>query len=432
MIHVSAWQFEATMKVRKILVVGGGGREHALAERLLASPSVDEVIATPGNPGMAAAGVSVSSDPPLELAERLRPDLVVIGPEAPLCAGLADDLRQRGVLVFGPSRAAAELEASKAFMKDFSVRHRIPTARHVTVRNERELDAALRQFDGPPVIKADGLCAGKGVVVAEDHDEARSAALKMLSGEAFGDAGRVVVVEERIDGQEVSVHAICDGRQLFVLPAIQDHKRIGEGDTGPNTGGMGTYGPTPIYTPAMAQQVQAQILEPLVRGMAAEGRSFVGTIFAGLMITADRQPKLLEINVRFGDPETQVLMNLLKGDLAQLLGSAALGQLQHDAVGVTDQHGLCVIMAAAGYPQSPRKGDPIEGIAGAEALGAKVYHAGTAVRDGQLVTAGGRVLGVTAVGSSLSAARDAAYGGCDKITFSGSQLRRDIGFRALN
>ncbi len=414
-----------------VLVVGGGGREHALAERLLACASVAKVVACPGNPGMRLSGIELRTEAPEQIVRDLQPDLVVIGPEAPLCDGLSDRLRDLGALVFGPSQAAAQLEASKAFMKEFAARHQLPTARHYSVRSEQELDAALAQFAEPPVVKADGLCAGKGVVVAESQAEARSAAMSMLSGDAFGVAGRTVVLEERLEGQEVSVHAISDGQRTRVLPAIQDHKRIGEGDTGPNTGGMGTYGPAPAYTPEVAQQVKRQILDPLVAGMAAEGRPYIGTIFAGLMVSPVKGPQLLEINVRFGDPETQVLMNLLDGDLAELLASAARGELNDSAVSEKEEHGMCVILASAGYPDAPRKGDVIRGISAAIATGAKVYHAGTALKDEQLVTAGGRVLGVTATGRTLREARDAAYAACDEIAFDGMQLRRDIGYRAL-
>jgi phosphoribosylamine--glycine ligase len=381
---------------------------------------------------MAESGVELQDADPLELARQLTPDLVVIGPEVPLCAGLADALRALGLRVYGPSGAAAQLEGSKAFMKEICQRYSIPTARHVTVRSTGELSAALAQFESPPVVKADGLCAGKGVIVADSHEEAAREARLMLSGEAFGDAGRTVVLEERLQGEEVSVHAVSDGERLLVLPAVQDHKRIGDGDTGPNTGGMGTYGPAPVYTPALAQEVLQRMLEPLVRAMATEGHPFIGTLFAGLMLTPDRGPMLLEINVRFGDPETQVLMNLLDGDLAELLHSAAGGALNAASVSVRNAHGLCVILAAAGYPAAPQKGAPITGLERRKSDDTHVYHAGTEIQEGVLRVSGGRVLGVTSVAESLALARDRAYSACEQIRFDGMQYRSDIGHRALS
>lgn len=416
---------------RTVLVIGSGGREHALSDRLLRSASVARVVACPGNPGMALSGIEVRPAEPLKVARELRPDLVVIGPEVPLCAGLADELRAAGFCVYGPSAAAAQLEGSKAFMKEVCERASIPTARHVTVRNLDQLGAALEQFSAPPVVKADGLCAGKGVVVADSFEEAAAAARQMLSGEAFGDAGRTVVLEERLQGEEVSVHAVCDGQRLLVLPAIADHKRIGEGDTGPNTGGMGTFGPAPAYTPELSEAVKRSMLEPLVRGMEALGKPFIGTIFAGLMLTPDHGPMLLEVNVRFGDPETEVLMNLLDGDFAELLFTAASGALNAQSVTVREAHGLCVILAAAGYPTAPLKGAPISGLDQATPSGVCIYHAGTEKVEQQFRVAGGRVLAVTAVASSLATARDNAYAACERIHFEGMQYRRDIGRRAL-
>ena len=415
---------------KTVLVIGSGGREHALAERLLRSASVKEVVVCPGYAGTQAPGLSRRDEDPEMVAERLKPDLVVIGPELPLCEGMADRLCSKGLIVFGPSERAAELEGSKRFMKEFAVRHGIRTARHVTVTELSALDAALASFPSPPVVKAVGLCAGKGVVVATSFAEARDEAARMLSGEAFGTAGSEVVIEENIQGQEVSVHAICDGERFVVLPAIQDHKRIGEGDTGPNTGGMGTYGPAPVMTPELLRCVESEVIGKVVSGMRDEGVPFRGVLFAGLMITKQAEPILLEINVRFGDPETQVLTNLLEGDFYELLSSAARGQLNPDAVKATGQHGLCVVLASAGYPVSSRKGDVIRGLPAAQQL-AQVYHAGTATYDGGVITDGGRVLGVTATASSLAAACDRAYAACDRIVFDGMQLRRDIGHRAL-
>ncbi len=423
----------------KVLIVGSGGREHALALRLLASPSVDVVVACPGNAGMTRLPPdlahktlrTVSADP-VEVARREAVSLVVVGPEVPLVQGLADRIRALGIPCFGPSGAAAELEGSKAFMKEFCRRHGIRAARDVIVQSSAALDAALAEFDAPPVVKADGLCAGKGVVVAESMAEAREAAEEMLSGRSFGSAGATVVLEERIFGAEASMHAICDGKTALVLPSAQDHKRIGEGDTGPNTGGMGTYAPTPLVTADIAARVQREVHERVVAGMAAEGRAFVGALFAGLMITPEGEPVVLEFNVRFGDPETQVLTMTTEGDFYEALLSAATGALTPGVLRPSSEHALCVVLASAGYPASSRSGDVIVGVEAAEALeGVRVFHAGTKLEGNQLVTAGGRVLGVTGRGATLSAARERAYAACDKIQFAGRQLRRDIGHRAL-
>jgi phosphoribosylamine--glycine ligase len=428
-------------QLRKVLIVGSGGREHALALRLLASPSVGEVIVAPGNAGTlsAPAGstkkLSSSSDSPLTIAQREKIDLVVVGPEGPLCDGLVDDLTREGVLTFGPSKLAAELEGSKAFMKGFAARHGIPTARYVVLEagtTPAQLAAHVRAFEVPPVVKADGLCAGKGVVVAETHEEALDAAREMLSGERFGKAGATVVLEERLVGNEASIHAICDGERFVLLPAAQDHKRIFDGDKGPNTGGMGTYAPAPLVTPRVLAQFEREVMLPVLRGMAAEGRPFKGTLFAGIMVTPDEQVRVIEFNVRFGDPETQVLMATLEGDLADLLVAAAQGRLDVASMGAPRQHAVCIVLAADGYPDTPRKGDVIRGLDDAAAVpGASVIHAGTALdASGAVVTAGGRVLGVTASGSSLAEAHLRAYGAARKIQFAGMQYRRDIAARA--
>ena len=424
---------------RKVLVVGSGGREHALSLRLLASPSVAEVVVTPGNPGTAAPPADLAhkklrnaSGSPADVAAAERPDLVVIGPEVPLCEGLADQLSLAGHLVFGPTRAAAALEGSKAFMKEFATRAGVPTARYVIVRAPSELEAALATFRNPPVVKADGLCAGKGVVVADSHDEAREVALAMLGGELFGQAGRTIVLEERLLGVEASVHAICDGERYVVLPVAQDHKRIGEGDTGPNTGGMGTYAPALTASKDLLLRVEERILRPTLRGMASEGRPFRGALFAGLMVAPDGEPHLIEINVRFGDPETQVLTSVLDGDLAEALVQAASGQLTSDVVQYSGRSAVCVVLAASGYPGTPRQGDLIEGLGAAEALpSVRVFHAGTRADGGRIVTGGGRVLGVTATGASLEEAHRRAYDAVSAIRFAGAQFRRDIAARAL-
>ncbi|HYP86975.1 MAG TPA: phosphoribosylamine--glycine ligase [Polyangiaceae bacterium] len=420
-------------------MVGSGGREHALALRLLESPSVGEVILAPGNagtlappPALAHKKLSSSREAPLTLAKRENVDLVVVGPEGPLCDGLVDDLTREGVLTYGPSKLAAELEGSKAFMKGFAVRHGIPTARHVVVRSVEELQPQVRSFEVPPVVKADGLCAGKGVVVAETHEEALGAAREMLSGARFGAAGATVVLEERLVGDEASIHAICDGERYVLLHAAQDHKRIFDGDRGPNTGGMGTYAPAPVVTPEVMQRFEAQVVIPTLRGMAAEGRPFRGTLFAGIMVTAEQQVRLIEFNVRFGDPETQVLMATLEGDLAEVLAAAARGQLEPSALRASGKHAVCVVLAAHGYPDTPRKGDVISGLGAAGQLeGVNVLHAGTALdAAGNVTVAGGRVLGVTGHGATLAEAHRLAYEAVRKIDFAGMQYRRDIAGRA--
>ena len=424
---------------RKVLVVGSGGREHALALRLLESESVQEVLVAPGNAGTdraprALSGKvlrNVSGDVP-ELALREGVDLVVVGPEAPLCAGLSDELRARNVRVFGPSRSAARLEGSKAFMKDFAARHGLPTARHAVVQDLASAERALGEFATPPVVKADGLASGKGVVVAETHEEALEALRGMLSGARFGDAGKTVVLEERLPGAELSLHAVCDGERFVVLSAAQDHKRLGDGDRGPNTGGMGTYAPAPLASEALLARVRREILEPAVRGMAAEGNPYVGALFAGLMVTPAGDPMLLEFNVRFGDPETQVLMPTLRGDFAEALAQAAAGTLDAAALEPNGEHAVCVVLAAPGYPDAPRTGGAIEGLERADALeGVRVFHAGTRRSDGRVESAGGRVLGVSATHATLAGAHGRAYAAVEQIHFEGMQYRRDIAARAL-
>ncbi len=417
--------------------MGGGGREHALAWRLASSPSVAAVRVLPGNAGTDGVRVpgsktlieNVAGDPQ-SVAKSWGADLVVIGPEAPLCDGLVDKLSEAGILAYGPSAAAAQLEASKSFMKDFAQRHGIKTAPYRVLTDVDELEARVREFELPPVVKADGLCAGKGVVVSKTHDEAIAEAADMVSGARFGDAGRKVVLEQRIGGAEASIHAICDGQRAVILPAAQDHKRIGEGDTGPNTGGMGTYAPAPLVDAAMFAHVREKIVQPVIDGMLKDGIPFRGTLFAGLMIPEGEEPYLLEINVRFGDPETQVMMPLIEGDFAELLVGSARGDLAGVDVSVKDVHALCVVLASAGYPASSSKGDVIGGF-GADSTQAVVFHAGTR-RDGErVVTNGGRVLGVTGMGASLRVAADNAYRAVSGIEFDGVQYRRDIGYRAL-
>ncbi|WP_437306624.1 phosphoribosylamine--glycine ligase [Sorangium sp. So ce388] len=426
---------------RRILVLGSGGREHALARAFARSPSVAEVIVAPGNAGTRAEGgagrapirrvdlASLSPDEATRLAVRERADLVVVGPEAPLCAGVADALAAAGIAVFGPSGEAARLEGSKAFLKEFAARHGIPTAPFQIARSYDEAARIIRERGAPIVVKADGLCAGKGVVVATTVDEALAAAKDMLVDRRFGDAGATVILEDAIQGEEASLHAISDGHAIFVLPAARDHKRVGEGDTGPNTGGMGAFAPSARVTPALTARVEREILRPTIDGMRAEGRPFRGVLFAGLMITPAGDPVLLEHNVRFGDPECEALMELLEGDVAELCASAAAGALDPAAARVAPgRHALTVVLAARGYPTAPTTGDAIRGLDAAAAVeGAFVNHAGTAERDGAIVTAGGRVLAVTAAGDSLAEARERAFRAAGAIDFDGKVLRRDIG-----
>jgi phosphoribosylamine--glycine ligase len=423
---------------RKVVVIGSGGREHALADALLEAPSVQEVIVCPGNAGTQTrtlpSGKTLRNikGRPLDVSVAEKADLVVVGPEQPLCDGLIDALNAQDVLAFGPTARAARLEASKSFMKDFVLKAGIPSARHRVINHVDQLQEALASFSDPPVIKADGLCAGKGVVVAESFEQASRAAERMLSGEVFGNAGRTVVLEERLSGQEVSIHAICDGQKAVLLPAAQDHKRIHDGDQGPNTGGMGAYSPAPVVSDALMQRVQREVIDKVLSGMRAEGCPFRGTLFAGLMITDAGAPLVLEFNVRFGDPETQVLMNVIEGDLCELLMSAARGSLDATAIKVVDRHALCVVLAAAGYPGEVRTGDIIQGLEQARGVpNVRVYCAGAGMDGPNTVTAGGRVLGVTGSGLTLREAANAAYAGVERITFAGMQYRRDIGYRAL-
>ena len=416
----------------KILVIGSGGREHALVWRL--SASGHEVVAAPGNPGIAtlARCVNIAIDDLgglTELAVNEGVALVVVGPEAPLVAGLADQIRAEGIPTFGPGAAGAQLEGSKAFSKDFFARHRIPTAPFRIATSLAEADAAIDELGGACVVKADGLAAGKGVVVAATADEAREAARAMLGGR-FGDAGLQLVIEKKIAGREVSVLALTDGRRLEVLPAVEDHKTIFDGDRGPNTGGMGTVSPA-WTSDAVLGRVTREILEPTVRGLTADGIDYRGVLYAGVMVDAQGTPWLLEYNCRFGDPETQPIMARAQGDLGAVLRAAALGELQPGALAWDARVAVCVVVAAAGYPGSVHYGDPIHGPGLDRPVpdGAVVFHAGTAMRGGHLVTAGGRVVGVTALGISVEQARDRAYAVVDAIELSGKQARRDIGAR---
>jgi phosphoribosylamine--glycine ligase len=414
----------------KVLVIGNGGREHALVWRI--AHGGHEVIAAPGNPGIEQIArcipVGVGElDALVQLAKAEQVDLVVVGPEAPLVAGLADRLRAAGVLAFGPGADGARLEGSKAFSKQFFARHGIPTARFAVVSTVAEADAAIDQIGDHVVVKADGLAAGKGVVVAADRAEAKAAAREMLEARRFGDAGATVIVEERVAGREVSVLALTDGKRLELLPAVEDHKTIFDGDRGPNTGGMGTV--SPAWTNAdIVDRIHKEILIPTVRGLAADGIDYRGVLYAGVMVDAAGAPHLLEYNCRFGDPETQPIMARMVGDLGAVLAGAARGELPVGKLAWDARVAVCVVVAAAGYPGSVRTGDVIGGL-DQVSEDVVVFHAGTARKDGQLVSAGGRVLGVTALGVSVQQARERAYAVVDAIQLEGKQFRRDIGAR---
>jgi phosphoribosylamine--glycine ligase len=418
-----------------ILLIGSGGREHALSWQLAQSPSCAKLYAAPGNPGIElhAECVPIPADDLDGLIGFVRAhaiDFVVVGPEAPLVAGLADRLREIGIPVFGPSAAAARLEGSKGFTKDLCARAGIPTAAYARASSIEEALALLDGFSIPVVIKADGLAAGKGVIIAETREDAEVAVEDMFAG-AFGGAGAEVVIEEYMTGEEASFFALSDGTNVLAFGSAQDHKRVGDGDTGPNTGGMGAYSPAPVLTAELEAQVMDRIVRPTVATLAAEGTPYVGVLFAGLMLT-DRGPKLIEYNCRFGDPECQVLMMRLKGDFAALLHAAATGALADAAPPVfSHDYALTVVMAAKGYPGAPEKGGAIRRIADAEAGGVRVFHAGTARDDRTLVAAGGRVLNVTATGKSVAEAQARAYAAVDKLDFPSGFCRRDIGWREV-
>ena len=419
----------------KALVIGGGGREHALAWRLSRSDSIERVYCTPGNAGIAMDLSCIPADmkSTLELAElasTLGVDFTVVGPEAPLVAGVVDEFDSRGLPIVGPTKAAAQLEGSKVFSKDFLVKHGIPTARAATVERADELDAALDDIGAPVALKADGLAAGKGVVLCQTLDEAKSVGREMLAGEIVGSAGARLLVEEFMVGREVSFIVLSDGERTFEFRATQDHKAAHDGDTGPNTGGMGAYCDDSILDEALRQRILDEVVSPTLDGMAQSGEAFRGFLYVGLMIT-DEGPKVLEFNVRLGDPETQPLLYRLTGDFGELLYSAARGALDASQADWANGATACVVMASGGYPGPYEKGKVITGLPEATKTGAKVFHAGTMLRDGRVATSGGRVLGVTAGGDSLQAALDTAYAGVEKLSFEGAQFRRDIGQKGL-
>ncbi len=417
-----------------VLLLGSGGREHALAWKLAASPMLTKLYAAPGNPGIAREAELVTLDVADHSAvaafcREKEIGLVVVGPEAPLVAGLADDLRAAGIRVFGPSRAAAQLEGSKGFTKDLCARYAIPTAAYGRFDRLEPARAYVEKTGAPIVIKADGLAAGKGVTVAMTMAEALAALEACFDG-SFGSAGAEVVVEEFLTGEEASFFCLCDGTTALPFGTAQDHKRVGEGDTGPNTGGMGAYSPAPVMSPTMVEATMHEIIEPTMRGMAEMGMPFSGVLFAGLMIT-EQGPKLIEYNVRFGDPECQVLMMRLKDDLLVLLNASVDGQLSHMSARWRDETALTVVMAARGYPGTPEKGSVIRGVEEAQADGVRIFHAGTAINGGALVANGGRVLNVTATGATVAEAREKAYAAIDRIDWPYGFCRRDIGWRAV-
>lgn len=422
----------------KVLIIGSGGREHALAWKVAQNPQITQVYVAPGNAGTAAEGkvsnvaIGILDFPALaNFAQSESIALTIVGPEAPLVAGIVDYFSARALPCFGPSQGAAQLEGSKAFTKDFLARHQIPTAAYQNFTEVAPALEYLRVQGAPIVVKADGLAAGKGVIVAETLAEAEAAVRDMLSGNAFGDAGCRVVIEEFLAGEEASFIVIADGTHALPMATSQDHKRIGDGDTGPNTGGMGAYSPAPVVTAEVHQRVMDTIIMPTLRGMAAEGNAYTGFLYAGLMIDAQGMPKVIEYNCRFGDPETQPIMMRLNSDLTQLCQAALAGELNQTQADWDPRPAVGVVLAAQGYPDQYPKGDVIKGLEQAAELAGKVFHAGTALQADQTVTAGGRVLCATALGSSVTEAQRAAYALADVISWPGCTLRKDIAYRAI-
>ena len=423
----------------KVLVIGGGGREHALAWKLAQSPRVQKVFVAPGNGGTAGerAVSNVDLSDPAALADFAAAEkigLTVVGPEAPLAAGVVDLFRERGLRIFGPTRAAAQLESSKAFAKDFMQRHGIPTASYATFDDVAAAHAFVAQQGAPIVVKADGLAAGKGVVVASTLAQAHAAIDDMLGGNTLGVAhnagGARVVIEQFLDGEEASFIVLCDGKHVLPLATSQDHKRLLDGDAGPNTGGMGAYSPAPVVTPNVHARVMHEIILPTVAGMARDGMPFTGFLYAGLMIDAAGQPRTVEFNARLGDPEAQPILMRLKSDLLEVLLHASDGTLDQARLDWDRRVALGVVVAAAGYPLHPRRGDVIGGLA-EDAADLKLFHAGTALQGAKLVSSGGRVLCVTALGEKISAAQQRAYDALGSLRLDGAQYRRDIGHRAI-
>ena len=421
-----------------ILIIGSGGREHALAWKVAQSDSVDTVYVAPGNAGTAGeakvenVAIDVLDTTGLiAFAKSNQVGLTIVGPEAPLVAGVVDDFQAAGLKCFGPGAGAAQLEGSKAFTKDFLARHHIPTAAYGNFTDLEQALAYLRKQGAPIVIKADGLAAGKGVIVAMTLEEAEAAVRDMLAGNRFGDAGHRVVIEEFLEGEEASFIVMVDGEHVLPMATSQDHKRVGEGDTGPNTGGMGAYSPAPVVTDVIHQRIMDQVILPTVRGMAAEGNPYTGFLYAGLMISPAGEPKVIEYNCRFGDPETQPIMMRLRSDLAALCLHALDGKLENASADWDPRPAVGVVMAAGGYPEQYRKGDPISGLDQARGDDLKVFHAGTSLDGEQVVTSGGRVLCVTALGDSVTSAQQLAYQGLAAIHWQDCYYRGDIGWRAI-
>jgi phosphoribosylamine--glycine ligase len=419
------------------LLIGSGGREHALAYALKKSESCKYLYCSPGNPGIFELAVNAQIDvndylAVAEFCKDKKVDLVVIGPEQPLAEGLSDFLRERGINVFGPSKAAAQLESSKGFAKEFMKRHRIPTAKYARFSASEAENAHeyIENHKMPIVLKADGLAAGKGVIVAQTNDEAHAALDEMFAGK-FKDAGKEVVIEDFLEGEEASILAITDGQDFFLMPPSQDHKRVFDGDKGENTGGMGAYAPAPIVSDLLLKKIEEKVIKPAIRGMAGNGTPFIGCLYAGLMIN-DGEPYVVEFNVRFGDPETQPVMMLFNGDFAKLLYSAAIGSLDRSAASIVEnEYTCCVVLASDGYPGSYQKGMEIKGIENIDSETTYVFHAGTSKKGGKLLSAGGRVLGVTSRGKTLKDAIDNAYSEVAKISFENMYYRKDIGRKGL-
>ena len=422
----------------KAMVIGSGGREHALAWKAAQSAEVEKVFVAPGNAGTAGEpkleNIAIGVEDTAALvafAKTNSIDLTIVGPEVPLVIGVVDAFKKAGLRCFGPSKSAAQLEGSKAFTKDFLARHKIPTGDYANFTEIGPALAYLKEKGAPIVIKADGLAAGKGVIVAMTLDDAEAAIKDMLAGNAFGEAGHRVVIEEFLEGEEASFICMVDGKHILPMATSQDHKRVGEGDAGPNTGGMGAYSPAPVVTAEIHQRIMTEVIEPTVRGMAAEGNPYTGFLYAGLMIAADGSPKVIEYNCRFGDPETQPIMMRLKSDLVELCNTALDGNLDKANAEWDERAALGVVLAAAGYPGDYPKGDVINGLKGVDADDAKIFHAGTTKKDGQVVTAGGRVLCAVGLGDSVSEAQAKAYELASKISWNGMFYRSDIGYRAV-
>jgi len=422
----------------KLLVIGGGGREHALAWKAAQSPRVEKVFVAPGNAGTAGEdkleNVAIGAediDTLLDFARQQAIDLTIVGPEAPLVRGLVDRFQAAGLPVFGPTQQAAELEGSKAFTKDFLARHGIPTAAYGNFTELDEAIAYIRQQGAPIVVKADGLAAGKGVILAQTEQQAIDACRDMLAGNAFGEAGHRVVIEEFLQGEEASFIVMVDGEHVLPLATSQDHKARDDGDTGPNTGGMGAYSPAPVVDDALHRRIMQDIILPTVQGMAADGRPYTGFLYAGLMIDPQGAPRVLEYNVRLGDPETQPILLRLRSDLVDLCEAALQRRLHEVGVEWDGRASLGVVMAAGGYPGSYHKGDVIQGLDGITGDTVKVFHAGTRLQDGDVVTSGGRVLCVCALGEDVAAAQQHAYAAVDKISWQDAYYRHDIGHRAI-